>query len=541
MTYQVYAIKTRPQSFAQVIGQAPIVSALTHALDKNKLHHAYLFTGTRGVGKTTIARIIAKALNCERGVSSEPCNQCNNCLSIAEGNFPDLIEIDAASKTKVEDTRSLLDTVIYSPVQGRYKIYLIDEVHMLSNHSFNALLKTLEEPPSHIKFLLATTDPHKIPATILSRCLQFTLKWVDSKIIVNHLESILQQDNIKFESAALNLLATAAQGSVRDALSLLEQAVALGAGEVTSNTVHSMLGSIESLEIITILKSIITKNSEALIQKIHELTMQGVDISQVLNQLIYNLHQIAIIQQAPTLANELDIQLKAELMAIAQQIKPEDIQIYYQIALLAKRDLPYSPQPKLALEMALIRMLHFVPVDYQSLPKTAVNHVQEPDSSQIQIVNNISNIVQSNQEHKSTNLNIPDKANWSHWFNKLNLTGIHLQIIKNTEFYSFSENKLVLRLDNRVKALVNQKRIEEISKKISQLLNQEVKLILENGTDNQDELTRVATPARIELEQKQQKHEDLVAKLQNDPNIESIMKTFDGELKLDSIELIENS
>lgn len=267
MTYQVYAIKTRPQSFSQVIGQIPVVSALTHALDKNKLHHAYLFTGTRGVGKTTIARIIAKALNCEQGVSSNPCNQCDNCLSITQGKFPDLVEIDAASKTKVEDTRSLLDTVIYSPIQGRYKIYLIDEVHMLSTHSFNALLKTLEEPPSHVKFLLATTDPHKIPATIVSRCLQFTLKWVDSMVIVNHLESILNQDNIKFESTALNLLAAAAQGSVRDSLSLLEQAVALGAGEVTAGGVRSMLGSLEGEDIITILKHIIAKDSEAVIKK----------------------------------------------------------------------------------------------------------------------------------------------------------------------------------------------------------------------------------------------------------------------------------
>lgn len=567
MTYQVYAIKTRPQSFSQVIGQIPVVSALTHALDKNKLHHAYLFTGTRGVGKTTIARIIAKALNCEQGVSSNPCNQCDNCLSITQGKFPDLVEIDAASKTKVEDTRSLLDTVIYSPIQGRYKIYLIDEVHMLSTHSFNALLKTLEEPPSHVKFLLATTDPHKIPATIVSRCLQFTLKWVDSMVIVNHLESILNQDNIKFESTALNLLAAAAQGSVRDSLSLLEQAVALGAGEVTAGGVRSMLGSLEGEDIITILKHIIAKDSEAVIKKVYDLTMLGADIGQVLTQLIYNLHQLAIIQQAPNIAADLDLELKSELMALAKEISSEDLQVYYQIALLAKRDLPYSPQPKLALEMALMRMLNFVPVDYTRVRDGASQKKAVISSNTVQSQINNQKIFERSQAQESVplqqtvattsiqkplveinklelgsgNQNIPDKANWHIWVKQLNLTGIHLQIIKNTEFQNFSNDNLTLILDRRVKALVNQNRLDDISRRISQFIGKEVKLVLENSSINKDDRVKVITPTHIESEQHQQKHEELVAKLQNDPNIENIMRTFNGELKLDSVELIEDS
>lgn len=554
MTYQVYAIRTRPQSFDDVIGQGPVISALSHALDKNMLHHAYLFTGTRGVGKTTIARIIAKALNCEEGVSSKPCNKCHNCQSISQGKFADLIEIDAASKTKVEDTRALLDTVIYSPTQGRYKIYLIDEVHMLSTHSFNALLKTLEEPPSHVKFLLATTDPQKIPATIVSRCLQFTLKWVDLNVIANHIENILTRDKINFEKPAIDLISQAAHGSVRDSLSLLEQAVAIGAGEVKTEQVRTMLGRVAGSDIVNILNLIVNQDSKGLIKSLQQLAVVGTDFEQLLTQLIYNLHYIAILQQAPDLELDYEIEAKAELKDLSSKITPEDLQVYYQIALLAKRDLPYSPQPRLALEMALIRMLDFVPVkdksvNYQSTPVSrsvvSPNATAPSSSHSTSVTPSVAKSVAKLEEETKKQLKTQevgnqinlDKSNWSNFVNQLNLIGILLQILKNSEFISFSNQKLTIRIDNRLSALVSPQRLQDIEKSIQDKYNSDIKLIVEKNNNNQQD---IKTPAGLEKKQKQEKHANLVAKLQNDPNINKIIKTFDGELKIDSVELTED-
>lgn len=582
MDYQVFAIRTRPQSFSEVIGQQAIVSALTHALDQNKLHHAYLFTGTRGVGKTTLARIIAKSLNCEQGVSSKPCNKCSNCQSISEGNFPDLIEIDAASKTKVEDTRALLDTVIYAPTRGRTKIYLIDEVHMLSTHSFNALLKTLEEPPEHVKFLLATTDPQKIPATIVSRCLQFTLKWVDSAVIASHIESILTKDNIKFESQAIKLIAQAAQGSVRDSLSLLEQAVALGAGEVCVQQVQLMLGRVDATNIISILEHLIKQDCSAIINQVNTMAQTGVDFEQVLTQLIYALHQVSVLKHAPDIAYELDVELEPQLLEIAQRINAQDLQIYYQIALLAKRDMPYSPQPKLALEMALIRMVNFVPVNTSPNKANNSNNTQNANSSNSSIIQAASTastasvtsmgmsaavkqtapIKRATQSTQSTlsiqgaqpsaafssaigeteqtqdKLNRPTKSTWSNWISQLKFTGIHLQIFRHAEFVSFNDNQLVLNIDSRLSALVNAKRIEEIEQKLTKTFQAEIKLVV-NKADKDQEVNQ--TPANIEQNTRIEKHQKLVENLQSDPNINKIINTFNGELRLDSVELTEDN
>ena len=362
MSYTVLARKWRPKNFSELVGQSHVMQALSNALDQQRLHHAYLFTGTRGVGKTTIARIFAKALNCQQGISSKPCSDCETCRAIDEGRFIDLIEVDAASRTKVDDTREILDNVQFAPTQGRYKVYLIDEVHMLSKSSFNALLKTLEEPPEHVKFLLATTDPHKLPITVLSRCLQFNLMRLTQPQIQSHLAYILQQENIEFEESALGLIAKSADGSARDSLSLLDQAIAYGAGQVMFDAVQTMLGLVDQQYGVAILKALAADSGEDLKQIIQQLAVMGVDYQALLSQLIESLHAISYRQVfADQEANSL---LPAEVVSeMASLLSPERVQMLYQVALLAKQDMQLAPDMRIAFEMTLIRMLAFQPLE----------------------------------------------------------------------------------------------------------------------------------------------------------------------------------
>jgi len=364
MQHQVLARKWRPRTFQQMVGQEHVLRALVNALDQDRLHHAYLFTGTRGVGKTTIARILAKCLNCEAGVSSTPCNQCSSCIEINEGRCVDLIEVDAASRTKVEDTRELLDNVQYAPTRCRFKIYLIDEVHMLSTHSFNALLKTLEEPPPHIKFLLATTDPQKLPVTILSRCLQFNLKNLPPDAIVGHLKHVLTEEHITFDDPALWLLGRAADGSMRDALSLTDQAIAYGENKVRETDVGAMLGSIDRGRVFYLLEALIAGDAAQLLTQVAELAQYSPDYRSVLDDLIAILHRIAVVQAVPELTDNSFGDLE-KIQALAAQITAEDLQLYYQIALIGRRDLPLNSDLRAGLEMVLLRMLAFRP-DSQS-------------------------------------------------------------------------------------------------------------------------------------------------------------------------------
>ncbi len=360
MSYTVLARKWRPKKFSELVGQTHVMQALANALDQQRLHHAYLFTGTRGVGKTTIARIFSKALNCEEGISSTPCGVCDTCRSIDEGRFIDLIEVDAASKTKVDDTREILDNVQFAPTQGRYKVYLIDEVHMLSKSSFNALLKTLEEPPEHVKFLLATTDPHKLPITVLSRCLQFNLMRLTQLQIQTHLEFIMGQENLPFESSALALIAKGADGSARDALSLLDQAIAYGAGEVLFQPVQTMLGLVDQQYSLAILQALAANDPELVKQAVQQLASMGVDYQALLAQLIETLHALSYYQVFGDNASSMSIPDDV-LISLAKQITPERVQLWYQIALLAKQDMQLAPDIRIGFEMALIRMLAFQP------------------------------------------------------------------------------------------------------------------------------------------------------------------------------------
>jgi DNA polymerase-3 subunit gamma/tau len=369
MSYQVLARKWRPRSFKEMVGQEHVLQALINALDNDRLHHAFLFTGTRGVGKTTVARILAKSINCEQGVSSNPCGECGACREIDEGRFIDLIEVDAASRTKVEDTRELLENVQYAPTRGRYKVYLIDEVHMLSNHSFNALLKTLEEPPPHVKFLLATTDPQKLPVTILSRCLQFSLKHLPVRLIVDHMAYVLGQEQVEFENAALLAVARAADGSMRDALSLLDQAIAHGGGSVSEREVSAMLGSIEQHFIVHLLQALIAGDGQQLLEEVQRLAEQAPDFGQVLSELLSLIHRVAMAQVVPGAIDD-TLGDKETVLALAQAAVPEDIQLFYQIGLIGRRDLPLAPDPRSGLEMVLLRMLAFRPAQSGSSPQS---------------------------------------------------------------------------------------------------------------------------------------------------------------------------
>lgn len=432
MSYQVLARKWRPRNFQELMGQEHVVTVLSNALSQNRLHHAYLFTGTRGVGKTTIARIFAKSLNCLEGVSASPCGKCDICQDIDQGRFVDLLEIDAASRTKVDDTREILDNVQYSPTRGRYKVYLIDEVHMLSRSSFNALLKTLEEPPEHVKFILATTDPQKLPITVLSRCLQFHLKALMVEQINNHLNTILAAEQITYEPAAILLLAKAAKGSIRDSLSLTDQAIAQGQGHITLANVRQMLGGVDDNWVFKILIHLIKNDSQSLMALSQEIATYAPNYSRLLAELIQLLHQVAMYQ---VINSHFDLPPEqAELLIkFSQAMSPDDVQLYYQIALTGRKDMPYAADERSAFEMVLLRLLAFKPqvevsqqsatvkpssevnFDESALPLTSINQpVEAPveyqeQSSQQQLTNEMLSIEQAAQDLHV----LPDNANSS--------------------------------------------------------------------------------------------------------------------------------
>ena len=387
MSYQVLARKWRPKTFADVVGQEHIITALANGLKDNRLHHAYLFSGTRGVGKTSIARLFAKGLNCVHGVTATPCGECENCKAIEQGNFIDLIEIDAASRTKVEDTRELLDNVQYKPVVGRFKVYLIDEVHMLSRHSFNALLKTLEEPPEYVKFLLATTDPQKLPITILSRCLQFHLKALDETQISQHLARILTQENIPFEEPALVKLAKAAQGSIRDSLSLTDQAIAMGNRQVTNSVVSNMLGLLDDNYSIDILYALHQGNGELLMRTLQKVADAAGDWDKLLSECAEKLHQIALMQ----LLSQKSSDDNEHFSFLAKHISPEDVQFFYQVIVSGRKDLSNAPNRRIGTEMTLLRALAFHPKFLTAVPKA--NTTITPPPSTPSAVENTGNYV----------------------------------------------------------------------------------------------------------------------------------------------------
>ncbi len=505
MTYQVLARKWRPRTFQQMIGQEPILRMLTHALRNERLHHAYLFSGTRGVGKTTLARIFAKCLNCETGITDTPCGQCAHCTAIDAGRFLDLLEVDAASRTKVEDTRELLDNVHYQPTLGRYKIYLIDEVHMLSGHSFNALLKTLEEPPSYVKFLLATTEPKRLPITILSRCLQFNLKRVPIDEIAKHLQHICSAENIPFDAPALTLLSQAADGSVRDALSLLDQAIAYTGEKILLADTEAMLGSVSFETLLRLLQAIHANDGKQLLMEIENLEMHAVNFYQALDEILSILHQISLAQVIPDAPH-----LKDSIITLAKQFKPEDIQLYYQIALIGRRDLPYAPTPKQGFEMILLRMLSFRPViiikeEEKIIPPKAIEKPVTPSLN---------------------------PRTWIDTLDKLALTGLAYALASNCTLLEISDTKVKLALAIQHEPMLNKKLTERIEQALVQYLNKPIKLeILVTSTVGE-------TPVKKQKEEDKARQAKATEAIQNDDDVQKIMGIFDATLDLNSIKTI---
>jgi DNA polymerase-3 subunit gamma/tau len=528
MSYQVLARKYRPQSFEQLIGQESTCRILKNALETQRIHHAYLFTGTRGVGKTTLARLLAKCLNCQIKISAEPCNQCSNCQAIHTNRFVDLIEVDAASRTKVEDTRDLLADVHYAPSQGRYKIYLIDEVHMLSSHSFNALLKTLEEPPPHVIFLLATTDPQRLPATILSRCLQFHLKIIPSAQISAQLETVLKHENIPYEPMALQPLAEASRGSLRDALSLLDQAIAYTNQHLTRQDINTLLGHISCSEIANLVEALIEEDSARLFAMVESLNEQAVDFSQIIDALITFLHQMALSQ---LFKNEIN-KASPIIDDLAKKLSPEDTQLYYQIALISRRDLALTPTPRMAFEMMLLRLLAFKPVTDKridppydkALEKKALSHHKAP----------------SPKKHiplkvdKTTN-DGPSKLHWPTLIKQLNLTGLTHTLAHQCALQSYQANHICLGLDPRQAALRSAKQEAKLVLALSNYFEKPITLEIKLG--NAD----LSTPARQEAQQRSQRLEQTAQALQEDPAIQAIMQAFDAKLRPESIQLLDDA
>ena len=524
--YQALARKWRPHSFQEVVGQAPVVQALINSLNQNRLHHAYLFTGTRGVGKTSIARLFAKCLNCVGGITAEPCGTCPACQSIDQGRFLDLIEVDAASRTKVEDTRELLENVQYSPTLGRYKIYLIDEVHMLSNHSFNALLKTLEEPPPHVKFLLATTDPQKLPVTVLSRCLQFHLKNLSAEQITAQLAHVLTGENISYELPGLQYLAHAAQGSMRDALSLLDQSVGYGNGKVYTEDVKHMLGATTPELLLNLLSTLIDKNAEQILATIGEISASGVDFHHVLEDFLLLLHQIALLQAVPTLSEE-QAPLRKEAQVLSTRLSPEDLQLYYQIALIGRRDLPLAPTPRSGFEMILLRMLAFHPEPStvnQSL--TSQSHSTPPPKSTDNLKTHPTKPMPTTttSSYRETPMTAIDDENWTELLPKLDLRGVSLIVASHCTCVKKNEDEITLLLDTQHAAMLNKTVEQRIADAIKQYFQKTVDLTIITGQSTNE------TPMAATQRKAAQAQSKAIKDIHEDNYLNELIDTFDAQI-----------
>jgi DNA polymerase-3 subunit gamma/tau len=524
MSYLVLARKWRPRRFDELVGQEHVLRALVNALDSGRVHHAFLFTGTRGVGKTTIARILAKSLNCESGVTSKPCGECAACREIDEGRFVDLIEVDAASRTKVDDTRELLDNVQYAPTRGRYKVYLIDEVHMLSGHSFNALLKTLEEPPPHVKFLLATTDPQKLPVTVLSRCLQFNLKRLPPSLIGERLRKILEAEKAEYDPAAIKLLARAADGSMRDGLSLLDQMLAFGAGKVGEADARVMLGTIDRHHVSRLLDRLADRDAAGMMECVAAIDEQGPDYAQVLDELASLLQKIALKQAVEGLPAD-EIWGSEELEAFARRISAEDLQLHYQMAILGRRDLPLAPEPRGGFEMVLLRMLAFQPVDAQVDPQGD----QGPPIAADRPASRARRAPAAASKSAATAAAAVDLSDWRAVVGQLGLQGAARQLATHLGSARLDGEVLRLTLDARGQPLHTRQLEERVCQAVSRLLGHDVRLELELGNGAID------TPARAEEREQQSRLEQARQALDNDPTVKALKDRFGAVVQPDSI------
>ncbi len=536
MEYQVLARKWRPKNFSDFVGQHPVVKALSQALKLQRLHHAYLFTGTRGVGKTTLARLFAKCLNCETAISDTPCDQCQNCIDINRNCFIDLIEIDAASRTRVEDTREILENIHYPPNRGRFKIYLIDEVHMLSTHSFNALLKTLEEPPAHVKFLLATTDPERLPMTVLSRCLQFHLKALPPLQIQSQLEKILAAETIAFETTATALLAKAANGSLRDALSLLDQAIVFCDGTISERDVRLMLGSIELPSLFALLTAIAQQNFEQTFSWSEKIAEFNHDFADILNELLSLLHQLSLFLFVPNAVSE-SLLKQAEFIAVANLFSKEQLQLLYQIALIGLRDLAYAPSQRVGFEMTLLRMLAFELEKPEKVITTssATNNERSQQLNFQQGASSSANkrSVRENYEpsDNTTENSIAKSAiNWERLLNQLSLSGPVMTVASHCVLKSFEDNTFYLSLDPKAKALHNPLQEQAIKEALSAHFNKDVRVVISI------EQVNTVTPSQLKTEQASKAQQEALQNMQTDPFVQQMMSKFGATIVSDSVQ-----
>jgi DNA polymerase III subunit gamma/tau len=551
MSYQVLARKYRPKSFETLVGQDHVVRALTNALDQQRLHHAYLFTGTRGVGKTTLARILAKSLNCETGITSKPCGICNACTEIDRGRFVDLLEVDAASNTQVDAMRDLLDNAQYAPTVGRFKVYIIDEVHMLSKSAFNAMLKTLEEPPAHVKFILATTDPQKVPVTVLSRCLQFNLRQMASLTISEHLQNVLSQENISFEPAAISLISRAAAGSMRDALSLTDQAIAYGNQSVNEAEVRSMLGAIDQTYLFDIINSLLAQNGAGLIEKAKQMEARSISFEAALNDLANLLHQIAMAQTVPNSIAD-DLPERALLLDLAQKLSPETLQLYYQITLLGRRDIGLAPDEFAGFTMTLLRMLAFAPSEkVTDKPVASTQNVAQKNEKAVlattQSVAPVATHTTPNQNEADPLESIQNDAleaapalalnptvfdgDWRKLVEQNLKLGLARALAQNCELVTFDGNSLTLRVAENQKHLVSANYSEKLSSAINEYFGRKIRLNFEVNSE-------ANTPAKQNAVEKANIKSNAEAAIMQDSFVQALIQDFDAAIIPNSIKPI---
>ena len=532
MSYQVLARKWRPNSFSEVVGQEHVIKALSNALDSNKIHQAYLLSGTRGVGKTTLGRILTKCLNCEEGLKSSPCNKCLSCEAINEGRFMDFQEVDAASRRGVEETQQLLETVMHMPSSSRYKVYLIDEVHMLSKHSFNALLKTLEEPPPHVVFILATTEPESVPATVLSRCLQFHLKNLTPAQLSERLKEILKEEGIKFDSESINQISRAGRGSLRDCLTIADQAIAFCNGKLTDSNVSEMLGTLPYDHVYSLIDCVINEKSNDLVQKLKIISDLNVDYQRLMDLLLEALQHMAIVQISPESVSDLNLPSE-EVVSLANSMEAEEIQILYQIGLIAKRDLDLAPNIGDGFEMALLRMMSFLPEN-----KITKESKKKEEKDEVLVKKDLKpkkEIKASDPEEKKKSiksdisLEFLDQKEWNTLFNSLPLDSGTKQLISHCSFLRTEDAVVYFSMPKDKLEILNGSHREKFQDSLSEILNQECHIFFEEGEVND------TSPNKTKEKKKTKKLNKATKSIKNDPRIKTIISSLGGKIVESSI------
>ena len=539
MSYQVLARKWRPNDFSEVVGQEHVVQALSNSLDSQKVHQAFVLSGTRGVGKTTIARILAKSLNCEEGLDSKPCGKCPTCLSIADGSFMDFQEIDAASNRGVDDTKQLLETVMHMPSSSRYKVYLLDEVHMLSTQSFNMLLKTLEEPPEHVIFILATTLPEKIPATVLSRCLQFNLKNLTNKQLIERLSYILKEEDIDFDMTAVEQIARAGRGSLRDSLTITDQAIAFCEGKLSDEAVANMLGTLPSDNVLKLIKNIAQRDPKSLLNNLGEINQLSIDYFRLMDLILENLQLLSFAKVSEEILDEIDLN-KGETLKLMELLSEEDLQMLYQIGLIAKRDMELAPSLSGGFDMALLRMVSFIPNEIEEVKKKVESLELENKTdtfSKIKETENSAEYLKEEKEEINQDIEVKDfqklditSTNWKRVFDQLKLDPGTKQLASHCSFIKSDDTVIYLSMPSEKLNVFSGKHRKQLQDALSSHYNTQCNLFLEEGEYSEE------SPNQIKEEEKRKELKQAQRELEEDPNVQSLVEAFGAKVVESSIE-----